>query len=233
MNLTPLYEALIFIENQGPTKIDELNFLPKPVLRGILGKMEAMKLIEKTQSNDFKISAAGQKLLNRYLDNLHKSTLHWDSLWRLVSFSIPESKRPLRDKFRRALEKSGLKMVLSGLWITPLNIVQQIKNTAIETGVYSNVVITETSVINTGITQEELINLWNFKASRKEIYEFIEEANQYLISKQKSSFETKKMIFRYALVLENQPKLPIELFPTDWPQFRANLTYKKIRRLLV
>ena len=54
----------------------------------------------------------------------------------------------------------------------------------------------------------------------------------FLKNRDASSFEVKKIIFKYALILGNQPKVPIELFPKDWPEFRANLVYKKIRRLI-
>jgi len=64
MKLSPLYEALIFIEDQKKSSLSDLSFLPNAVLRGILGKMEAMKLIEKMEVSFFKISPNGQALLN-------------------------------------------------------------------------------------------------------------------------------------------------------------------------
>jgi len=232
MQLTPLYEALIYIEDKGTVSLPDLEFLTKPVLRGILGKMEAMRLIEKINSEDLKISPKGQNLLNQYLDNLHKGTIHWDGKWRIVSFSVPETKRPLRDRYRREIESLGLKMILTGLWLTPMPSKTYLEDIAKRLGIYQNVFICETSEISTGITQEELLLIWDFEKSKNEIYHFLEEADIFLKTKHKTSFEIKKMIFKYALILENQPKVPIELFPKDWPQFRANLAYRKIRRLL-
>jgi phenylacetic acid degradation operon negative regulatory protein len=232
MKLSPLYEALIFIEDQKKSSLSDLSFLPNAVLRGILGKMEAMKLIEKMEVSFFKISPNGQALLNKYLDNLHKSTLHWDGYWRLVCFSVPETNRPARDKFRRELESMGLRMILTGLWMTPLDLEEEIKNKAIQMGIFSNVLIFKTNEIISGLSVNEFAKLWNFEKSKEEIYKYIEDAEKYLVQPDKKNFETKKMIFRYALILENQPKLPIELFPKDWPQFRASLIYKKVRRSL-
>jgi len=233
MKLTALYEALIFIEDKKEVTLDDLNFLDKPVLRGILGKMEAMKLVEKHDPSKFRISKKGQALLNQYLDNLHMSTSHWDGKWRAVCFSMPEQMRPLRDKFRRELEFMGLKMILTGLWITPLDLASKIEEKAKEIGIFKKVLIIETDNLRSGISKEELQDLWGFEKSKEEIYEYIEDAQKYISSEDKSSFGLKKMIFRYALILENQPKVPIELFPKDWPQFRANLIYKKIRRQLI
>jgi len=232
MKLTPLYEALIFIEDKGQTTVNDLKFLKPSVLRGILGKMEAMKLIDRLSSEDFRISHNGQELLNKYLDNLHESTLHFDGKWRVACFSIPETKRSLRDKLRRELDSIGFKMILTGLWISPLDLRKELEDYAKKIGVHKNVFICETDKISTGISQEELLALWGFEDSREEIYEFIKESEDFLKIRSRSSFETKKMIFKYALILNNQPKVPIELFPKDWPQFRANLVYKKIRRLL-
>lgn len=232
MKLSPLHEALIFIEDKVVVQLSDLQFMDKPVLRGILGKMEAMKLIKKTEPGIFKISVAGQNLLNKYLDNLHKGTLHWSGKWTIASFSIPESNRPLRDKFRRTIESKGMRMILGGLWITPLELKNEIADYAKEIGIFSNVFICETNEITTGVTQEDLLSLWGFVKSKQEIYDFIEEADSFLKQKEKTPFAVKKMIFKYALILDRQPKVPIELFPADWPQFRANIVYKKIRRTL-
>jgi len=126
----------------------------------------------------------------------------------------------------------GLKMILTGLWLTPMNIAQDIEQAAKKLGIYQNVIIAETNQITTGITEESLFNLWGFDRSKQEIYAYLSETEKFLKDKNRSSFEIKKMIFKYALILDNQPKVPIELFPKDWPQFRANLAYKKVRRLL-
>ena len=232
MQLTPLYELLILIEDKREVTLDDLKVFNPAILRGILGKMEAMKLVSKTENATFRISEKGQDLLNSILDNLHEGTLHWDNKWRFISFSIPESKRPLRDKFRRQIESVGLKMILTGLWITPLNIADILEAEARKIGISKNIVIIESEKIITGITQQELKALWNFESSKEEIYKFIRQADEFLNQQNISSYEIKKMIFRYAMILNNQPKLPIELFPSDWPQFRANLIYKKIKRLL-
>jgi len=126
----------------------------------------------------------------------------------------------------------GLRMILTGLWMTPLDLEEEIKNKAIQMGIFSNVLIFKTNEIISGLSVNEFAKLWNFEKSKEEIYKYIEDAEKYLVQPDKKNFETKKMIFRYALILENQPKLPIELFPKDWPQFRASLIYKKVRRSL-
>jgi len=233
MRISPLYEALIYIEDKGSVSLQDLNFLGEAVLRGILGKMEAMKLVKKDDRSNFRISLNGQNLLNRYLDNLHKSTLHFDGKWRLVCFSIPENMRSRRDKFRRFLEKTGFRMILTGLWISPLNLSEEVTRYSKANNIFQNVFICETNQIFTGISQEKLLTLWNFERSKAEIYQFIKDADEFLKGSDKSSYAIKKMIFCYALILENQPRLPIELFPKDWPQFRANLAYNKVKRLLV
>jgi phenylacetic acid degradation operon negative regulatory protein len=232
MKLSPLYQALIFIEDKKEASLADLSFLSKPVLRGILGKMEAMKLIEKMPTDNFRISSKGQALLNRFLDNLHTSTLHFDGYWRLVCFSIPELQRPIRDRFRRDLEAMGLKMALTGLWLTPLELEGVIEKRARELNIFDKVIISKTNQLISGLDATRLISLWDFDSSKQEIYDYIEDAEKFLKLSNKTSYEAKKMIFRYALILENQPKLPIELFPKDWPQFRANLIYKKVRRSL-
>ncbi|MFH1855528.1 MAG: hypothetical protein ABH810_03955 [bacterium] len=231
MQLSPLYQLLIFIEDRKEASLDDLKFLSPAVLRGILGKMEAMKLVEKSNSV-IKISKEGQNLLNNTLDYLHEKTIHWDGKWRFVSFSIPEPKRSLRDKLRRFLEEKGAKMVFNGLWISPLDISSGLTIFSKKSGIFKKILIIESNEISTGITKEELQTLWNFDSSKQDIYQFINKAEIFLKQRIRDSFEVKKIIFEYALILKSQPKLPIELFPSDWPQFRAGISYRKVKRLL-
>jgi len=230
MSISPLYEILVYIEDKGSAEIKELTFHGKNQIRGILGKMEAMKLVEKTEGK-YSLSRNGQSFLNSILDVLHQSTIHWDNKWRFVSFSISEKNRSRRDKFRRELEGLGLRPYLNSYWITPIDVKDKIMEKAGELDIKSDVLILETENI-LGKNNDDLLSAWDFEKSRSFFEEFSIESERLLSDTTRSPYDIKIMIFKYALILNSQPQLPIELMPKDWPQFRANLQYKKVRRLL-
>lgn len=235
MKITPLYELLILIEDRGSVSLDEIQKWGEAISRGMLGKMEAMKLVEKRQDKDqirYSLSETGHRFLNSILDVLHQPTVHWDREWRLIWFSIPEKQRSKRDKFRRILEGLGLRPVLNSLWITPLDKTEEILKSVRKLDVLQNVIMVESDQV-IGITQEQIVSSWDFKKVKNLFLEFIEKSENLLSEKPiVSNFEIKQMIFEYALILNNEPALPIELLPRDWPKFRAHLQYKKLRRII-
>lgn len=230
MSISPLYEVLVFIEDKGSATASDLIIHGKNQVRGILGKMEAMKLLEKTNSN-YSLSQNGQAFLNSVLDILHQPTLHWDKRWRFVSFSISEKNRSKRDKFRRELEGLGLRPCLNSFWITPLDLSKAILDRARALGIESDVMIVESNLL-VGKNDFDLALSWDFDKSRALLERFIIDSEALITNRDRTPYDIKLMIFNYALILNSQPRLPIELMPKDWPQFRANLQYKKVRRLL-
>lgn len=235
ISITPLYEVLVFLEEKKTANYDMLKKWGPTVSRGVLGKMEAMGLVSRKKSDGgysiYSLSKDGYKLLNSVLDVLHKQTYHWDGKWRVVVFTVSEKKRPLRDKFRRRLESLGLKPILKSAWITPLDSKSQIQNAANQSTLSGNYMIVETNEIF-GLTNEKILDAWNFSKYRTYYEDFILKSEEVLRNPKRSNFEIKRMIFEYAMILNNEPQVPIELIPKDWPKFRANLQYKKLRRFI-
>lgn len=231
MELTPLYELLIFIEDRKKATTSDFSHWDAKIIRGILGKMEAMRLIEKDEKNVFFLSKNGQQFLNSILDSIHQPVIHWDGKWRTLAFSIPENQRSKRDKFRREIDGLGLKQFLNTFWITPIDLVSQINQIATKLEISDSIFISETEKIFNK-TNEDLLKSWDFDKYRAVYNAFIVEADEIIKSTGPNKYLLKKMIFKYAMILNNQPRLPIELMPKDWPQFRAHLQYKKIKRLL-
>lgn len=232
MNISPLYEILIYLEDKRHANLNEIKSWGISVSRGVLGKMEAMHLIESVKIGDdsqLKLSKNGYDFLNSILDQIHKQTQHWDMKWRIVWFSIPEKNRPMRDRLRRHLEFLGMRPILNSLWITPLDIKEKIIKHIEKNNLNHHVFFVETEQIY-GISLESILKSWNFEKYRAYYEEFMQKADKILSKHDSSNFEKKKLIFEFASILNCEPQLPIELMPKDWPKFRATLYYKRIRR---
>jgi len=236
--ISPFYEVLIFLEDKGRISVKKIKSWGKTSSRGIIGKLKALKLIypEVIDGEEyFKLSDEGYVFLNNILDVLHKRTEHWDGKWRLLIFSVPEKERKRRDKFRRLIEAMGLKLLANGLWLTPLDLKNEIIETANLMNFKNNILLIECSQNNIfGLKTEDILKCWDFNASRKSFENFYKKSSEIFSSNsRKDNLKLKKVIFEYALILKKEPRLPIELFPKDWPKYRANFIYQKIRRSIV
>lgn len=219
---------LILIEhNKIVKKSDLLDYTSKST-RGVIGKMGAMSLVEKTTNGKISLSKKGHKYLNKILENLHNSIIKWDGKWTVLSFSIPEKKRSIRDKLRRFIESIGMKPLFSSLWISPLDLTSSILQYMKNNNIFDNILIIRTDKIE-GTNLNKILSLWNFKKYRQDLEDFITDANTSIKNKDNIKFEIKKKIFSFALILDKQPKMPFELLPNDWPYLRAKMAYKKLK----
>lgn len=231
--LTPLYKAIIYLEDNGACSYAKLKEVFSKSIRGVIGKMEAMNLIQKRieEGNvNYSLSQHGQSFLNSILDALHSPVLHWDGKWRFVSFNSPEKQRSVRDKFRRFIEARGYRPIAGALWASPIDNLDEIEIYAKQIGM-QNFVILESDKIR-GRLSSDFVSCWDFGGPRKLFEEFIAKAEAFLKSQNKSRRLAKELILEYAFILNAEPNLPIELLPKDWPRFRANLQYIKIKRLI-
>ena len=231
MNIGPLYETLILIEHKGTIRKNNLFDYASRSTRGVIGKMEAMSLIEKTDSGDISLSKKGHRYLNRVLGNLHDSIIKWDGQWTIVSFGIPEKKRSARDKFRRFIGSIGMKPLFSSLWISPLELSSVILQYVRANGISENVLIVRSNKLS-GIGVEAAMKLWKFDKHRADLERFISESRLPFKEGSDRAFEVKKRIFAFALILDNQPKIPFEFLPEDWPYLRARMAYKRLKAML-
>lgn len=233
--ITPLYEVLIYLEEVRVADYERLKKWGAAISRGVLGKMEAMGLISRKKSENnrliYSLSPNGYKLLNSVLDTLHQEVIHWDGKWRVVFFTVSEKERPQRDKFRRRLEALGLKPILNSAWITPLDRKAQIEDAAMQYGLSTKFILIESSEIF-GLSNGDILKIWDFSKYRNHYEDFIKISEKTIEDAKRTNFDIKRMIFEYALILNSEPQVPIELVPKDWPKFRANLQYKKLRRLI-
>jgi DNA-binding transcriptional regulator PaaX len=121
-----------------------------------------------------------------------------------------------------------MRPILNSLWISPLPVSDTVLEQSKKLAILENVVIVETDKI-TGISSTEILQSWDFEGSKQSFYEFLEKYSD-IQDTSLDPLSAKKIIFEYALILRNEPKLPIELFPPDWPRYRADQVYKKIKK---
>lgn len=222
--INPLNAVLIKMEHFGSVNREEILSWGKNESRGIIGKMEAMGLVKKNDGR-YELSKRGFNYINSTLDNLHLSINHWDGVWRFLSFSIPEKERPTRDRFRRFLEGIGFKPLFSSLWISPLDKKKELTEYIKKSNLDKNVIFVESSTVV--YEESDMLKIWDLEKTKRDYLSFIE--NSEILLKDRDKYKLKLAIFEFASIINNDPKLPIEFLPKDWPFYRAKQMYKRLR----
>ncbi|HEY1074535.1 MAG TPA: PaaX family transcriptional regulator C-terminal domain-containing protein, partial [Patescibacteria group bacterium] len=234
-DLSLFHKILVLTEDKGEIVLDDLKqFGSTRQTLGALGRLEGLKLIERTKEekrNVFTLTEKGDLVLADILGHLPDSEKNWDGKWRIILFDIPESKRTVRQMFRIKLLDFGARMLQSSVWITPnKSVADKFYDLIMQTEFAHTVQFFEAK--HFGNNAIDVLSLWQLDKLDKEYRELFKELDTQLknLKKQKDiSFTAKCMIVSLALVAKKDPHLPVELMPKKWAGLEAEAWYKKIR----
>src|SRR5215216_3263653 len=92
-------------------------------LRSVLSRMGRAGWLESTRHGNrsyYRLTARGRAVIAEGTSRIFRPRREpWDGQWHLVSYSIPEAQRELRDQFRKRLSYLGFGSLSAGAWITP------------------------------------------------------------------------------------------------------------------
>ncbi len=87
----------------------------------IIWRLKKQNFIKEISGGKLLLTAKGEKALSYYrLRKLnHTKPKHWDGKWRVVAFDVWETRRSIRDIFRKILKNFGFVKLQASLWIYP------------------------------------------------------------------------------------------------------------------
>ena len=109
--------------------------LSEGAVRTVLSRMTAKGWLEaerRGRHSFYRLAARGRKLLEEGEARIYHPPRDkpWDGVWTLITYSIPEDLRQLRDRLRVRLSWLGCGSLGNGLWITPHDIRSEIEEIA-------------------------------------------------------------------------------------------------------
>ena len=85
----------------------------------------------------YRLSPAGRSLIEEGTRRIYRGDGRaWDGTWCLLSYSIPESKRSLRDRMRKQLAWLGFGQLASGTYVAPRNLSDEVHRLAQRLGTH-------------------------------------------------------------------------------------------------
>ncbi len=168
----------------------------------------------------------------------------WNGCWHLVTYSIPETLREARDRFRQELTWLGYGMLANAVWVSPHNQHSRVAELASRLGVESYVQIFSAQLEGFRPAQEIAARCWNLEAINAEYASFIETYQALLadlevrIAANAPVQDSEYFVRRLLLIHEYRrfpyydPHLPIELLPANWRGQEAAALFHKYHELL-
>jgi len=236
MSLTPLQEIFVLLEDEKKVPLWRLARWGKKT-RGVLAKLKNFGWAEKKTlegESHYVITKKGEREFDRILRNLRDSG-KWDGRWRLVIFNLPEKKRDLRDRIRRALNRLGMGILQPSVWISPKDIKNEIENIRERLNLENHLKFFEVAR-NNSLDKTIIEKSWKLSEIEDEYKKFNFNTERFLQAVDKNPnarFSAKKHIFQYALILQKDPILPWEFRENEPLRKKAHELYLKLRTYVV
>lgn len=151
----------------------------------------------------------------------------WDGKWTMLTYSIPEEKRAIRDELRKELVWSGFGSIANSCWISPNPLIKQVNKLVEKYGIsdYVHIFLTEYQGPHENIRLVQ--DCWDISEINSQYKKFIDiyqkKYDQAKIGIQTGSMtpadcfvERTKLVHEYRKFLFIDPGLPEELLPKIW-----------------
>jgi len=187
------------------------------------------KIIGEDGNIYFRFTYKGGARLIKEIPLLRFRKRRWDGKWRQIVFDIPEEIKAKREILRRKLNSLGFGMLQRSVYITPFNIGEELTEFLEENGLEEYAIVFEMERLS-GESERELANVvWKLDKLFRRYLDFtnkwqgfLEKPNSELLKKFDECRE------EYFSILLDDPGLPPELLPDDWPFYQANKIFKTL-----
>lgn len=157
--------------------------------------------------------------------------VRWDRRWTAVAFSVPESEREIREAFRARLKWLGFAPVYGALWFSPRDRMAQVREIAEGYGVEDFMAF---RVEDDGFEGRRPVIIDTAAPPRR--YAEFAAANEVRLERLRSGALDARGGFcaRVEVMDEwrsfpwDDPGMPYELLPADWPLLRARETFVEV-----
>jgi len=168
----------------------------------------------------------------------------WDRTWFLLAYSIPEDVRHLRDRLRDRLAWIGFGSLGNGLWISPHDVGEQVKEIAEQLGTERHLECFRAHRVGGAPTADLVEKCWDLPVVNAHYRDFIDAwrpRSEACAEEPASDIMTAEECYtmRFALIHEfrafplEDPYLPHSLLPDDWAGEEATHLFHTLHDKLV
>jgi phenylacetic acid degradation operon negative regulatory protein len=193
----------------------------------------------------YALSPRGRRLLEAGEARIHRppSGERWDGLWYLVTYSIPEESRHLRDRLRVRLQWLGFGNLGNGLWISPYALRGEVNELAAELGIGEHVEFFRAQYLGYGSAARLVSRCWDLESIDARYREFLERnraeyerclraAGPGAPSPEECYVRRFRLIHEYRDFPLMDPYLPATLLPAGWTGGEAAELFERYHALL-
>ncbi len=136
---------------------------------------------------------------------------HWDGIWYLVNFDIPETMHRKRDILREKLKSLGFGMMQQSVWISPVNFLGTVQKEVEVLKLAPFVLCAQSQNLGEERSQVLANRIWRLEKLNGRYKDFIERYEKGIERK-----DFYKAFLDFMSIFQDDPQLPVELLPRSW-----------------
>ncbi len=188
----------------------------------------------------YALTDRGRRRVEAISPRIYGPVVEWDGRWRMLTYSVPESKREGRDGLRKDLAVLGWAPLSASTWLSPHDGLDTARSAAEANGVLESVDVFVGEYFGPHTDRELLERCWDLPAIAEQYRDFIayyeprlqnEHAN-HALRDEEAFVERMWLVHDYRKFTYVDPGLPSTLLPAHWPGTVAAALFREYYALI-
>jgi phenylacetic acid degradation operon negative regulatory protein len=214
--------------------------LTERAIRSALLRLQRDNWIEARRAGGrsfYGLTDAGRELIDRGRERIMRGPeREWDGRWEVLTYTIPEAQRDLRDRLRTELGWLGFGGLGSGLFVSPRDRQEELAALAGRYGLEQHITVFRAEHVWPGDNRALAARCWDLQGLNARYAEFLQTFQPYETPSRLSDHECflvrSRLMNGYRRFPFVDPGLPPDLLPEDWVGFRAGELFRDLHRRL-
>lgn len=222
--------------------------LSEQAVRSAISRMSRnglLKVRRDGRRSYYSLSDAGRTLLTEGATRIFKcKTAKWDGTWNIITYTIPERTREIRDIFRQELSWLGYGPLSEATWLSPYDMTKEVLELAEKLKIQDSVLIFNSRQVGS-VSPNGIMNwCWDLNKIQQKYSNFVDKYQDKLsdhrqrlkageiIEPGECFVERFHLIHEYRKLPFYDPDLPLELLPKNWLRPQAASLFNEYHDLL-
>jgi phenylacetic acid degradation operon negative regulatory protein len=188
----------------------------------------------------YALTERGRARVEAISPRIYGPVVEWDGRWRMLTYSVAESKREARDKLRKDLTVLGWAPLSASTWLSPHEALELARSAAESSGVLDNVDLFAGEYLGPHTDRQLLERCWDLPAIAEQYREFIaryeprlqHERSSHALQEDEAFVERMWLVHDYRKFTYVDPGLPSTLLPAHWPGTAAAALFREYYALI-
>jgi phenylacetic acid degradation operon negative regulatory protein len=186
------------------------------------------------------LTERGRRRVEAISPRIYGPVVEWDGRWRMLTYSVSETRREGRDGLRKDLTVLGWAQLSASTWLSPNDALDAARSAAEANGVLENVDLFVGEYRGPHSDRELLERCWDLPAIAQQYRDFIanyeprlqNERAHHVLSDDEAFVERMWLVHDYRKFTYVDPGLPSTLLPAHWPGTAAAATFREYYSLI-